>query len=189
MKFILGMFSVSVGLFALIGCSDGGIYQLEQEISNSMEVTVGKVGEDGFLDPSHTCEGDPIPNKSPIVSWSGAPSGTESFVIFMEDLDSVDEAGASFVHWVVYRIPGEVTEMSGALASGILFGKNDFEKVYYVGPCPSDSVAHTYLVTVYALDSFSDIPPAESRNSLLRDIDGKVLASGQASVKFQKKSS
>ena len=189
MKLILGMLFAGVGLLVLLGCSDGGIYQLEQEVSNSMEITVGDVDADGFLDPAHTCEGIPIPNKSPRVAWSGVPSGTESFVMFLEDLDSTDEAGSTFVHWIVYRIPGQVTEMFGPLPSGTLMGRNDFGNVYYTGPCPSDSVPHTYLVTVYALDSFTNIPPAESRNNLLKNLDGKVLASGQASIKFQKKSS
>ena len=43
---------------------------------------------------------------SPPLSWSGAPSGTRSFVLVCLDPDA-----DNFVHWVMYDIPTSVSSL------------------------------------------------------------------------------
>jgi phosphatidylethanolamine-binding protein (PEBP) family uncharacterized protein len=50
------------------------------------------------------CVGD---NVSPQLSWTGAPEGTKSFAILMEDPEG--RGGAGVHHWVAYGIPPNVT--------------------------------------------------------------------------------
>ena len=45
-------------------------------------------------------------NVSPPMSWTGAPAGTMSFVILMQDLSN------GMAHWVLWNIPGTVTMLA-----------------------------------------------------------------------------
>src|SRR5947199_2447238 len=58
--------------------------------------------------PKHfTCEGEEV---SPPLTWSGAPAGTKSFALIVEDPDAPDPAAPQrvFGHWVLYNIPASV---------------------------------------------------------------------------------
>jgi len=198
-KRIVPICAAAVGLLVLVGCSGGGRYELEQQVSMTMLVTMGVVDENGFLDVSHTCEGA---DTSPTVTWSGAPAGTKSFALVFEDIDISEdpgfegEEGAKFAHWIVYALPPDTVGLGGPMPSGTLMGINDFDKgssnrssrtsIQYSGPCPSSGdPAHTIVFTVYALDSENKLSAGESRDKLLQFIDGKILAAGQATVEFQ----
>jgi phosphatidylethanolamine-binding protein (PEBP) family uncharacterized protein len=47
-------------------------------------------------------------NISIPIEWSGAPSGTKSFAIFMYDLNPV---ARNFVHWSVINIPNNINQL------------------------------------------------------------------------------
>jgi Raf kinase inhibitor-like YbhB/YbcL family protein len=42
-------------------------------------------------------------NISPAMTWTGAPSGTQSFVVVLQDLTN------GMAHWVLWNIPASVT--------------------------------------------------------------------------------
>src|SRR5207248_4385238 len=79
---------------------------------------------------------------SPQLSWSGFPSGTQSFVVTMCDPEAPTVTG--FWHWAVVNIPGNVTELpagagdeSGSgLPEGAFQLKNDARMARYVGAGP-----------------------------------------------------
>ncbi|MBV60199.1 MAG: YbhB/YbcL family Raf kinase inhibitor-like protein [Nevskiales bacterium] len=85
-------------------------------------------------------------NRNPQLSWSGAPEGTQSFVLLCIDPDAptqpddVNQEGRTvpadlprtrFVHWLMANIPATVTSLSeGACSQGVSpRGKTDL-----VGP-------------------------------------------------------
>ncbi|MEA3306088.1 MAG: YbhB/YbcL family Raf kinase inhibitor-like protein, partial [Candidatus Omnitrophota bacterium] len=63
--------------------------------------------DDGETIPSkYTCKGEDI---SPSLSWDGAPSGTKSFALICDDPDA---PFMTWVHWVVYDIPADITGLA-----------------------------------------------------------------------------
>ena len=94
-------------------------------------------------------------NKSPQLSWSGAPDGTKSFAITCYDPDA--PTGSGFWHWVVANIPADVTSLElGASGSGMPAGaletRTDVGKSGYAGPCPPEGHGpHHYIFTVFAV--------------------------------------
>ena len=67
-------------------------------------------------------------NTSPQLSWSGAPEGTQSYVVTCFDPDAPTPSG--FWHWVLVDVPADVTSLdtgaaSGTLPSGSFHVRND----------------------------------------------------------------
>ena len=127
------------------------------------------------------------PNVSPALSWSGAPAGTKSYVIVLDDFEA--RGGDGFIHWAAYNIPSTVTaleENAGAtepdLAAGGRHAYNDFLRRNYGGPCPPEGPPHKYRFTVYALDlaSIDDAGTPMTWRKLRFIIHGHILA--QASL-------
>jgi Raf kinase inhibitor-like protein, YbhB/YbcL family len=90
-------------------------------------------------------------NKSPSLSWSGAPKGTQSYIVTVYDPDA--PTGSGFWHWSVFNVPASVTSLGeGApLPHAAVAARNDFSRNAYSGACPPEGQTHTYIFTVYAL--------------------------------------
>ena len=126
-------------------------------------------------------------DRSPALSWSGAPAGTKSYAVTMYDVDA--PGGLGWWHWIVFNIPagvhGLVADAGAAnshdLPQGAGEGRTDFGFSYYGGPChPAGDRPHRYAITVYALktphlplDARSSPPQVSAQ---LRD---NVLAAAQ----------
>ena len=105
-------------------------------------------------------------NISPALKWQGAPATAKSFAITVYDPDA--PTGSGWWHWVVYNIPGTVTELpagagavnSTLLPAGAKQGNTDFGAPGYGGPCPPNGPVHHYIFTVFALNVATlDLPP------------------------------
>ena len=97
-------------------------------------------GPNGSIPKQHTCQGSDV---SPPLAWSGAPAGTKSFVLIVDDPDAPDPNAPkmTWVHWVLYNLPATASELpkgagAGALPAGTRAGLNDFKRPTYGGPCP-----------------------------------------------------
>ena len=84
-------------------------------------------GDRGLMPRKFSCDGTEV---SPPLSWSGAPDGTRSFALTVEDPDA-----GGFVHWVVAGIPGDSERLDeGASGSdGLVEGRNSFGKTGWEG--------------------------------------------------------
>lgn len=94
-------------------------------------------------------------NVSPAVEWRGAPEGTRSFALVVEDPDA---PSGMFRHWAVYDIPADLHRLAeGAGARGqptaLPMATNDFGNAQYDGPQPPRGHGtHHYHFRLFALD-------------------------------------
>ena len=113
----------------------------------SLELRSPAFGKYAAIPQAHTCDGAGTP---PPLEWSGAPAGTKSFALIVDDPDAPDPKAPkrTFVHWVAYDIPGSATSLDGKFREGM----NDEHSRGYTGPCPPIG-RHRYFFKLYALDT------------------------------------
>lgn len=98
-------------------------------------------------------------DRSPTLSWSGAPTGTKSFVVTVFDPDA--PTGSGYWHWAVHDIPASVTALpadagnpdAGLLPDGAVTIANESRDERFEGAAPpAGDGEHRYVFTVSALD-------------------------------------
>jgi len=121
----------------------------------------------------HSCEGEDL---SPPLSWSGAPEGTRSLALVVDDPDA---PAGTFTHWLAWALdPG--AEGLGVGEAAPVEGRNDFGTSGYRGPCPPPGHGrHRYSFRLYALDSEPDLPPGAGKRELERTLQGHTLATAE----------
>jgi Raf kinase inhibitor-like YbhB/YbcL family protein len=147
-----------------------------------------KAFEEGERIPSkYTCKGQDI---SPPLSFSDVPEKTKSLALILVDPDA---PSGKFVHWVVYNIHPDITDLeeniqkTEKLKNGIYQGNNDFGRVGYGGPCPPYGT-HRYYFKLYALDTILDFRPGVRETELLKVIFHHNIAEAHFKGIFSKES-
>ena len=138
----------------------------------------------------HTCEGEDV---SPPLAWSGAPAGTKTFALIVDDPDAPDPKAPqmTWVHWVLYNLPATATALPegvkpAALPAGTREGRNDWKRTGYGGPCPPIG-RHRYFHKLYALDAALADLGTPGKAELERAMKGHVLARAELVGTYQKK--
>lgn len=122
----------------------------------SSDLADGQAIDERFVaDAAFGLTGD---NVSPNLQWSGFPAATQSFAVTCYDPDA--PTGSGFWHWVLFDLPGDITELATGAASGdcsgipasAIHGRNDTGNALYTGPFPpAGHGPHRYLFAVHAL--------------------------------------
>ena len=134
---------------------------------------------------SAVTEGTPIPKKytadgadvSPPLQWQGTPPTAKSFALICDDPDA---PRGTWVHWVLFNLPAEKTELPEGVPTTVgVQGKNDFGNLGYGGPSPPKGKPHRYFFKIYALDAVLDLKSGISKAQLEKAMAGHTLAQGQ----------
>lgn len=144
--------------------------------------------EGASIPRKHSCEGDSL---SPELHWSGAPAGTSSFALIVDDPDAPDPAHPklTFVHWVAYDIPTATTGLAegagnGSMPAGSRTGMNGAHGAGFTPPCPPIG-RHRYFFKLSALDTTLSLVNPDKK-ALLAAMKGHVLAETQLMGTYQK---
>jgi Raf kinase inhibitor-like YbhB/YbcL family protein len=124
-------------------------------------------------------------NISPPLEWSGAPPGTRSLALVVEDPDAPDPRAprTTWVHWVLYDLPADAHSLPAnaaarGLPAGTRQGLNDWNHAAYGGPAPPVG-RHRYYHRLYALDTLLPQLDQPTKAGLLAAMQGHVLGTAE----------
>jgi Raf kinase inhibitor-like YbhB/YbcL family protein len=161
------------------------LFATEAPAASRIYVESGAFKDGAMMPEAHAFDKD---NISPEISWSGIPEGARTIALICEDPDA---PSGNWVHWIVYNIPAsssgipEGVPAEGTIGGGAMQGINDFKKIGYDGPYPPYGT-HRYVFRVYALDKALGLEPGADRESLLRAMEGHVLAEGALTGRYKR---
>jgi len=136
------------------------------------------------LESTTFSDGEEIPRKhgykngnvSPPLKISGVPPETESLVIIMDDPDAQAAVGKLWVHWVIWNIPPNTTDIpESSVPIAAIEGQTDFGENHYGGPAPPDK-RHTYVFRLYALNTKLDLPQNSNKTEVENAMENHIIA-------------
>ncbi len=139
----------------------------------AMALTSPSFNEGEPIPVKFTCDGEDI---SPELDWFGTPEGTVSMALIMDDPDA---PGSTWVHWVLYDLPMDLSGLREGMTGVGQDGTNSWGRTGYGGPCPP-SGTHRYFFKLYALDTDLGLEPGTDKESLLAAMESHIL--GQAEL-------
>ena len=176
--FIVAM-PVSAGSSADSGPTQGGR-------TMALAISTTSFSNGGDIPKKFTCDGA---DTSPELSWSGAPSGTQSFTLIADDPDA---PVGTWTHWVLYDLPATTTSLAESvskvdeLGGGGRQGRNDFRKIGYGGPCPPPGKPHRYFFKLYALNAKLNLKPGATKQEVEQAMQSHILAQAELMGKYKR---
>jgi Raf kinase inhibitor-like YbhB/YbcL family protein len=159
----------------LTGC---GLFSSDITIASPsvMTMTSGAFERD-VIPQRYTCA-DPRPANPPL-SWAGAPAGTKSIALVLDDADAPI---TPYVYWIAFNItPATSALLEGQLPPGARQAYNSAGSIGYDAPCPGTR-SHNYRFTVYALNTVLNLPNGASLESAWRAIAAATIGRGRLSA-------
>lgn len=147
--------------------------EIEEEGPMSMALTSPAFNHGDPIPSKFSCDGEDI---SPELDWFGTPEGTVSLALIMDDPDA---PVGTWVHWVVFNLPMDLSGLREGMTGVGLDGSNSWNRTGYGGPCPP-SGTHRYFFKLYALDLALDLEAGADKAAILDAMAGHIL--GQAEL-------
>ncbi|KJL45153.1 MAG: YbhB/YbcL family Raf kinase inhibitor-like protein [Microbacterium sp.] len=147
-------------------------------------VTSADITDGAPLDDAQVAE---FGNTSPQLAWSGAPEGTQSYVVTCYDPDAPTPSG--FWHWMLVDLPASVTSLergaaAAALPEGAFHLRNDAGQPGFMGAAPpAGDQVHRYFFVVHAVGAptlgiDADASPAVASFQLAFQTLGRAIIHG-----------
>ena len=151
-----------------------------------IKVTSPSFNDGNWIPKKHSARGEDI---SPCLRLEGIVNTAQSIAITLDDVSH--PFFPNYNHWVIWNLPvqqyipeaiprGKVIEELGGAIQGRAYGKNR-----YKGPKPPLKTIHTYVFTIYILDSKIDLSPNSKKKDLIEKMDGHIQQMGTISGKFR----
>jgi len=147
---------------------------------SDMRLKSPRIITNSLLPVDYTCDGKEV---SPPLAISKAPKGTQSFVLVADDPDA---PSGLWIHWLVYNISPDVTEISeGTVPIGGVEGVTSTGETAYHGPCPPSGV-HRYYFKLYALDTLLQFETPPDWATVEKAMGGHVLARAEIFARYER---
>ena len=188
MRIRYGLYALAIAAFSATAVS--------AQTPAAITVTSPTLKANEVVPIDHTADGK---NLSPALAWSGAPANTKQFALIYDDPDvAFGTPPQTFVHWVVYKIPGTAKGLPAELPmdavltapadiAGTIQGLSGFKRTGYRGPAPPPGKPHHYTWTVYALDAELPLEQGLNRNQLLEAMKGHIIGQGSLVAIYERK--
>ncbi len=152
-------------------------------LADEFKIEIEGIAQGKTIPKKFTCAGE---NVSPALRWRGLPEGAKSLALVVDDPDA---PAGTWVHWVVYDLPGGLgglEEAAGNRGSPGSQGVNDFGRRGYGGPCPPPGKPHRYFFRLFALDRPTGLAAGATKAELMRVIGGHVLGAAETWATFSR---
>lgn len=182
---VLATFVVLLLASPLASCLHADVSKEEATMKLQLTSSAFKDGES--IPQKYTCDADDV---SPALKWSGVPEAAKRLALICDDPDA---PSGTWVHWVLYDLPSNVTELpegipaTEATPQGGRQGANDFGRIGYGGPCPPAGKPHRYFFKLYALDAELNVKPHATKADLEKAMRGHILAEGRLMGSYKRK--
>jgi len=168
------------GLAIILSACGTGATQTEAAVTTQITITSDAFANGQSIPAKYSCNGR---NISPALAWTDPPDGTQSLALIVDDPDA---PFGTWVHWLLYNIPEDTRSLQEDLPitgknvdpNAIFVGKNSSGKTAYDGPCPP-SGTHRYFFKLYALDTTINLLPGATKEQVLKEMNGHILAQGE----------
>ncbi|HBC25821.1 MAG TPA: YbhB/YbcL family Raf kinase inhibitor-like protein [Ruminococcaceae bacterium] len=152
----------------------------------TLNVTSSAFKEGGWIPVRYSGRGE---NCSPDFELKGISPGAKSIAITLDD--GSHPFFPNYNHWVIWNLPvqavipegipkGKSAERFNGAVQGIAYGRHR-----YRGPKPPFHSTHTYVFTVYLLDSKLDLPESSRKRDFSAAAKEHILQRATLSGKFQ----
>jgi Raf kinase inhibitor-like YbhB/YbcL family protein len=178
MNRFIGLFCLFI-MFIEVGCEAKNTPATsEGSMDMTIQISSSEFSEGGSIPRQFTC--DDV-NVSPPLSWTGVPTHTLSLTLIVDDPDA---PAGTWVHWVLYNLPPELSGLAQGMTGIGVEGMNDFRRLGYGGPCPPKGPTHRYYFKIYALDTILDLKPGATKTQVELAMQGHILAQGRLMGKY-----
>ena len=139
----------------------------------------GEAFVSGTLAPRYTCHAAHGLKMNPPLNWSGAPAGTKSLALIVDDSSAPI---TPTIYWLVFDInPGSTDIQEGSVPTGARQALNSAGTPAYDPPCPQGR-PHSYRFTVYALNTTLKLPNGAPLKSVWTAIAAATIGRGRIVV-------
>lgn len=153
----------------------------EERRMDKLHFTSQAFPNNGMIPPEYTCDGA---NVNPPLTIRNVPPKSGSLALIADDPDA---PRGTWVHWVVWNMGPDTTEIPANSAPGeALHGTNDFGKQGYGGPCPP-SGTHRYFFKLYALDTSPALKPGATKAQLEEAMKGHIIEKAELIGYYRRK--
>lgn len=126
--------------------------------------------------------------RNPQLKITGAPAGTKSYAVYMEDRQAAPVWGFSWIHWLAANITSDEVPENSTRTADYVQGLNSKispiipeeirftkeEAIGYQGPGPRNE-PHKYTFRIYALDTMLDLKDGFWLHELFDAMEGHIL--------------
>ena len=150
----------------------GGPKTIPAGVPQAMTVT-SQAFDGGMMPATYTCHGA---GESPPIHWSGAPEGTKSLALIVDDSSAPI---TPYIYWIVFDIGPQTTgTLIGRVPTGARQADNSKGTDRYDPPCPVNG-SHSYRFTVYALSRTPRLPNGVAMKTAWTAIAQAAIARGR----------